>query len=246
MNSTDPLRSVALFKQLREDDLARLGRILRPRDYARNSVILSAHDPSDALYVLMRGQVKVMLVAEDGREVILSLVRTGDFFGERALLDNEPHAASVIAMEDSRLLIMHRDEFRRMLVEVPGVAIGLLRVLLSRLRDANNLIGGLVLLDVHGRVCRLLLQLADWGDGTTILNPPTHQIIAQMVGSSRETVSRTIRSLADQGAVTVARNRITILQRHPMECAVGQLLRTQPTEQPPQQRRLVPALQVAR
>jgi CRP/FNR family cyclic AMP-dependent transcriptional regulator len=175
--------------------------------------------------VLLSGQVKVMLIAEDGREVILSLVHPGDFFGEKALLDDEPHSASVIAMEDSRLLILRRDDFQRCIHEMPGIAFGLLRALCARLQEADSKIGGLILLDVTGRVCHLLLQLADRGDGKKIAEPPTHQIIAQMVGSSRETVSRTLGSLVDQKLIGVSRREITILNREPLEVAAAHPMR---------------------
>jgi CRP/FNR family cyclic AMP-dependent transcriptional regulator len=222
--------------------LARLGTITRLQEFSKKRVILFAHDPCDAFYVLLSGQVKVMLVAEDGREVILSLIRRGDFFGERTLLDEEPHAASVIAMEDSHLLIIHRDEFRRCIMEMPGVAFGLLRALLGRLRDADHKIGGLILLDVTGRVCHLLLQLADWGDGKRIAEPPTHQIIAQMVGSSRETVSRTIKTMADQGFIGVTDDGISILDRRALENPAGQLLRKHVIAAPIRERRSNPML----
>jgi len=226
MASVELLRTVALFSQLREEDLERLRVIMHPQTYPKNRVILSAHRPCDTFFVLIEGQVKVMLVAEDGREVILSLIRTGDFFGERSLLDEEPHAASVIAMEESRMLVLHRDDFRRCISEIPGVAVGLLRALLGRLREADHRIGGLILLDAPGRVARLLLQLADLGDGETIANPLTQQVLAQMVGTTRETVSRTMKALADQGVLTSDRDRITIQDRRALEVAAGQLLRT--------------------
>ena len=219
------LRAVPLFSQLRESDLEQLARLLKPREYTKNRVILFAHDPCDAFYVLLSGQVKVMLISEDGREVILSLMRTGDFFGEMALMDDEPHSASVIAMEDSSLLVLHRDDFRRCIPEMPGVAFGLLRALCSRLREADHKIGGLILLDVTGRVSHLFLQMADQHDGEHIPAPPTHQVMAQMVGSSRETVSRTISALADQELVEVSRSGITIRNREALEVAAGQLMR---------------------
>jgi CRP/FNR family cyclic AMP-dependent transcriptional regulator len=228
------LRSVPLFARLRESDLENLLRVLRARDYAKNSVILFAHDPCDAFYVLLSGQVKVMLIAEDGREVILSLVHPGDFFGEKSLLDDEPHSASVIAMEDSRLLILRRDDFQRCIHEMPGIAFGLLRALCARLQEADSKIGGLILLDVTGRVAHLLLQLADRGDGKKVADPPTHQVMAQMVGSSRETVSRTMGTLADQGLVTVSRREITILNREALEVAAGHLLRKRSGKAPDQ------------
>lgn len=245
MTAVSTLRTVPLFQQLRESDLQLLAGMLKPRDYSKNRVILFSHDPCDAFYVVMSGQVKVMLIAEDGREVVLSLVRAGDFFGEMALMDDEPYAASAIAMEDSTVLMLHRDDFRRCIMEMPGVALGLLRALCGRLREADHKIGGLMLLDVSGRVAHLLLELASRGDGVHIDEPPTHQIVAQMVGSSRETVSRTIGMLAVEGLIEVAHGRIVIANREALEAAAGQLLRRRlksPTTGGPERRRSGPVL----
>src|SRR6266849_4752308 len=175
VTAANTLRSVPLFSQLREGDVEVLARIVRTQDYPKNRVILFAHDPCDTFYLLLAGQAKVLLVAEDGREVILSLIRSGDFFGEMALLDDEPHSASVIAMEDSRMLVLRRDDFRRCIMEMPAVAFGLLRALCTRLLEADHKIGGLILLDITGRLCHLILQLADQNDGERVAKPPTHQ-----------------------------------------------------------------------
>jgi CRP-like cAMP-binding protein len=219
------LRNVPLFSQLRESDLEVLSGLLQPREFTRNRVILFAHDPCDAFYIVDSGQVKVMLIAEDGREVILSLVRQGDFFGEMALMDDEPYSSSAIAMEDSRLLVLHRDDFRRCIAEMPGVAIGLLRALCGRLLEADHRIGGLMLLDVTGRIAHLFLEMASRGDGENIVDPPTHQVIAQMVGSSRETVSRTISALTAQNLVEPTKNGLRIVNREALESTAGQMLR---------------------
>ncbi len=219
------LRTVPMFSQLRESDLEVLARLLKPREYTKNRVILFAHDPCSGFYVVVSGQVKVMLIAEDGREVVLSLMRQGDFFGEMALMDDEPYSASVIAMEDSSLLVLHRDDLRRCIRDMPGVAFGLLRALCGRLREADDKIGGLMLLDVTGRVSHLFVQLAARNDGENIPDPPPHQVIAQMVGSSRETVSRTISSLVARNLIEGFQGGIRILNREALGNAAGQLLR---------------------
>lgn len=221
MTTPAVLRKVPLFSQLRDGDLERLARDMRTRAYPKKSVIISAHQPGDTFYVLLSGQVKVMLIGEDGREVMLTLIRSGDFFGEMSLVDDVPSQATVIAMEPSELLMLHRDDFRRFLNEMPGVAFGLLRALCTRLRDADSKIGGLILLDVPGRVARLFLRLADEHDGVYVPKPPTHQVIAQMVGSSRETVSRTIRALATQQLIETSRQRILIRDRRALERVAG-------------------------
>jgi CRP/FNR family transcriptional regulator, cyclic AMP receptor protein len=227
MTAVSTLRTVPLFSKCRDSELEQLSQAFRTRDYPKNSVILSAHEPGDTFYVLLSGQVKVMLVAEDGREVILSLMHAGDFFGEASLFENESHGASVIAMQDSRLLVLRRDDLYRFLMGMPGVALGLLRALCTRVQEAGETIGGLVFLDVTGRVSRLFLQLADENGGQQIPKPPTHQIISQMVGSSRETVSRTIGELASRELIVVTREGINIKNREAMEIAAGQLWRQQ-------------------
>ncbi len=221
MMAGSTLRVVPLFSQLRENDLEQLARLLRTRDYRKNAVIVLSGQPAHALCVMLSGQAKVLTTAEDGRVVILSIVRNGDFFGEAALLDDEPHTATVVATEDSRLLMLQREDFHRCIQEMPRMVLGLLRALCARLRAADQTIGGLILLDVPGRVARLLLQLATRSAGAQILDPPTHETIAQMIGSTRETVSRTIRGLADRKLIDVARRRIAIRDRHALEIAAG-------------------------
>ncbi len=219
------LRQVPLFSKLRDSDLEVLAPLLTQRDYPKNRVIRFAHDPCDAFCVVLRGQVKVMLIAEDGREVVLSLVREGDFFGEMALLDDEPYAASVIAMDDTTLLVLRRDDFRRSIRNLPEMSFGLLRALCARLLEADNKIGGLMLLDVTGRVAHLLLELSAREDGYEISDLPTHQVIAQMVGSTRETVSRTISAMTAKQLIVGTPRGVRILNHEALESASGHMLR---------------------
>jgi CRP/FNR family transcriptional regulator, cyclic AMP receptor protein len=227
MTVTSQLRTSPLFANLRENDLEELARVAHARDYPKNALIVSGHDPLDTFYVIISGRVKSMLIAEDGREVILSIREPGEFFGEMALFDDAP-ASTVIAMEDARLLQLRREDLYRIVMAMPGVALGLLRSLCNRLQDADRKIGGLILLDVPGRVCHLLLQLADQGDGRQIPKPPTHQVIGQMVGSTRESVSRALGDLASQGVISVAHRGITIENREALEFAAGHVRRARP------------------
>lgn len=221
MSVADTLRAIPLFEHLTDDELARMAEVTRQRKYPKGSVILFEDDPGDALYVVVAGQVKVVLIGEDGREVILATLADSDFFGEMSLIDDQPRSAHVIAMEPSNLLVLRRDDFQRCLEETPRIAVGLLRALTKRLRLADSKIGGLVLLDVTGRVARLLLELADENDGVVIDRKLTHHQIAQMIGSSRETVSRTMRSLAEQELVEMRGKRIAVRNREAMEVAAG-------------------------
>ncbi len=186
---------------------------MRERTYPKGGVILFEDGPGGALCLVAGGQVKVVLIGEDGREVILSVLGEGAFFGEMALLDDEPRSAHVIAMEDSVVLALRREDFRARLRASPGVAIALLKELSRRLGRADDQIGSLVLLDVCGRVAELLVRLADEEGADRITRKLTHATIAQMIGSSRETVSRTMRDLQDKNLVTVTRQEIVLTDR---------------------------------
>ena len=221
MSATDVLQRVPLFSDLSPGELERFGEVTREREYPRNSVILFEDDPGDALYIVSTGQVKVVLIGEDGREVILSVLGEGDFFGEMSLIDDEPRSAHVIAMKDSQLLVLRRDDFQTRLQDSPAIALKLLRVLVQRLRRADEKIGGLVLLDVNGRVAQLLLDLAEESGGPRITRRLTHHTIAQMIGSSRETVSRAMRELVERGAIEVSRREITIKQMDALRTMAG-------------------------
>src|SRR5207245_9836754 len=159
-------------------ELERVADITRERSYPRNSVSLFECDPGDALYVVAEGEVKVVLIGEDGREVILSVLGEGEFFGEMALIDEEPRSAHVIAMEDSTLLVLRREDFQGILKQTPGIALALLRELSRRLRRVDEKVGSLVLLDVNGRVAQLLLELADEAGSERITRRLTHHTTA--------------------------------------------------------------------
>lgn len=207
---TTLLRSIPLFRHLDEAEVAALGLLCRERTFTRGSVIVSQGDPGDAMFLIAQGQVKVAVLAEDGREVILAVHAEGGFFGEMALLDNEPRSAHVIAMTDATLLQLRREEFRSRLRSSSELAVALLAELSRRLRRADETIASMALLDVNGRIAHLLLELAREEGGARITRRLTHATIAQMVGASRETVSRTMRSLTVQGVIDVSRRMIVL------------------------------------
>jgi CRP-like cAMP-binding protein len=215
--TADFLASVPMFNGLQRDELLKFAELTRERTYPKGSVILFQGDPGDSLYVLRQGRAKVVLIGEDGREVILGVLEPGAHFGELALIDDQPRSAHVIAMEDSQLLILRREDFRRRVEANPSVAWALLTELSRRLRRADQKIGGLVLLDVPGRISRLLLDLSAESDSGAIDKPLTHQTIAQMIGASRETVSRAMQEFQEEGLIRVERRRIAVVNRDALE-----------------------------
>jgi CRP/FNR family cyclic AMP-dependent transcriptional regulator len=215
--TTDFLATVSLFKGLDAAELVKFAELLREKSYPKGSVILFEDDPGDALFVVRTGRVKVVLVAEDGREVILGILGVGEHFGELSLIDDQPRSAHVIAMEESTLLVLRREDFRRRVEANPSVAWSLLLELSRRLRRADGKIGSLVLLDVPGRIARMLLDVSDELGSDLIDKPLTHQTIAHLIGASRETVSRAMRDFQDSGWVTTERRRIRITDRAALE-----------------------------
>lgn len=215
--TADFLATVPLFSGIDRTELQRFADMTRERFYPRGSVILFENDPGDSLFVVRQGRVKVVLIGEDGREVILGVLGVSDHFGELSLIDDRPRSAHVIAMDDSHLLVLRREDFRKRVEASPAVAWALLGELSRRLRRADEKIGGLVLLDVPGRIARLLLDLADESGGNTIEKRLTHQTIAQMIGASRETVSRAMKDFQEANWVSIERRRITLADRPALE-----------------------------
>ena len=211
--NVDFLATVPLFNGLDRVELERFAEVTREKSYPKGSVILFEDDPGDSLFVVREGRVKVVLIGEDGREVILGVLGVGEYFGELSLIDDRPRSAHVIAMEDSNLLVLRREDFRKRVESSPSVAWSLLTELSRRLRRADDKIGGLVLLDVPGRIARLLLDLAEESGTNAIEKSLTHQTIAQMIGASRETVSRAMREFQDQGWIGVERRKIRVADR---------------------------------
>jgi len=224
MNTADFIATVPLFRSLDPVELAKFAELVREKTYPKGSVILFEDDPGDSLFVVRSGRVKVVLVAEDGREVILGILGVGAHFGELSLIDNQPRSAHVIAMEDSSLLVLRREDFRRRVEESPSVAWSLLNELSLRLRQADEKIGSLVLFDVPGRIARMLLNAADEGGSEKIEKALTHQTIAHVIGASRETVSRAMREFQDSGWISTERRRIRITDRAALEKRAQQRL----------------------
>ena len=217
MDTSGFLASVPLLSGLDPAELARFADMTRERSYPKGSVILFEDDPGDSLFLVKNGRVKVVLIGEDGREVILGILTVGDHFGELSLIDGHPRSAHVIAMDDAQLIVLRREDFRRRVEASPRVAWALLVEISRRLRRADEQIGSLVLLDVDGRIARLLLDAAAESGGPTIEKRLTHQTIAQMIGASRETVSRAMRDFQDSGLISVQRRQISIANRPGLE-----------------------------
>jgi len=209
--STALLRNVPLLSVLSEDELTLLSRVVARRSYARGSLILGAGDPTDSLYVLISGRIKVFMSDLDGKEVILAILGPNEFVGEMGLIDNSPRSANVEALDPCEVICISKADFKRCLADNLDMAMTVMRGLVKRLREADNQIGSLALMDVFGRVARLLLESAEVIDGEKVVTKKlSKQDIARMIGASREMVSRVMKHLQEAGYIEVRADTIVI------------------------------------
>ena len=209
--STALLRNVPLLSVLSEQELDLLRRVVVRKSYPRGSQILGAGAPTDSLYILISGRIKVFMSDQDGKEVILSILGPNEFFGEMGLIDNNPRSANVVTLESCELICISKADFKRCLADNFEMAMTVMRGLVKRLREADNLIGSLALLDVYGRVARLLLEMSEVIDGEKVVTKKlSKQDIARMIGASREMVSRVMKHLQTAGYIEVRGENIVI------------------------------------
>ena len=192
------------------------------RPYARGEAVCRKGDPGTNLYVITLGQVKLSLIAENGREAILDLLGPGDVFGELALLDGEPRSADAIATEASHVLLLDRDEFHRCVRQQPEIAVHLLAVLSQRIRRDTRLMEEAAFLDVPRRLCGTLLRLARSGESRAAHATEAHELVtprlvqsdlAAMAGTTRETLSKWLGVLEDELLIRrMPQGRILVLQ----------------------------------
>jgi CRP/FNR family transcriptional regulator, cyclic AMP receptor protein len=209
------LRNVPIFAELEEKDLLRVVKLGTSQKYKKGNIVVLEQESGAALFVIITGKVKVVRMDEDGREVILSMFGPGEFFGEMSLLDGLARSASVVATVKSELFMIHRRDFLELLNEFPTVTISLLAELAMRLRKADMQIKSLSLKDAEGRVANVMLILADdvgiFRKGKVEIDDlPLQQDIANMAGTSRETVSRMIHLFIEGGEVRMKGNKLII------------------------------------
>lgn len=210
------LDQVDLFAGLEPEQLAAIAGSARLRVFARGAIIVSEGDEGLGLFVVQRGALKAFVVDDSGRELTLSLLGPGEYFGELALLDAAPRSASVMALERCELLQISRAAFLAVVEQSPALMLTLLRNLVRRVRDLTDSVRALALVDVFGRVARLFESLAVERDGHWVIERQlTQQDIANLVGSSREMVNRILRDLVIGGYVSVDHHHIVLHRKLP-------------------------------
>jgi CRP-like cAMP-binding protein len=197
-----PLRAIPMFSGVSDDVLESIASLLIERRFPKHKTIVEEGAPGDYMYIIVEGRVKVTKLSGDGREKILELLEVGDFFGEMSLFDDAPRSASVKGLSQVRILALARNDFLRLLARSPDLALSVIQELTRRLRQVDEQASSLSFQRVKERTMGLLVRLAREEPGqegrrkTPVL---THQQIADMIGTSRETVTRAIKGLKADG-----------------------------------------------
>jgi CRP/FNR family transcriptional regulator/CRP/FNR family cyclic AMP-dependent transcriptional regulator len=192
------------------------------RTFRRGEAIFHKGDPGTSMFAILEGQVKILLPSEAGDEALLAVLDRGDFFGELSLIDGQPRSATVVAAEPTETLVLHREALLRALTANPQIAAGLLRALSQRLRETDEFVEDAVFLDVPARIAKKLLELGEtYGhpvpEGILINLRFTQHDLATMVGSSRESVNKHLRSFRARGIIDVQRQRVIIRRRDDLQ-----------------------------
>jgi CRP/FNR family cyclic AMP-dependent transcriptional regulator len=214
------LQSLSLFKGLDNETLHELAKSTRHREFQAGEVICYQGDPGSTCHIIIRGKVRVFLVGEDGRELSVRILVSGEIFGEMALLEGLPRSANIETLEETQTLELAHDALLDCLRKSPVLALNLLQDLSARLRSSTVDAEELALLTVDERLTRQLHKLAEWSgvtvaDGVRIMVPMTQQELAALIGTSRESVNRALVRLRRQGRVRLEKGWIVLLDQRP-------------------------------
>ncbi len=202
----DWLRAVPLFSELGEDELEKIGQLVARVEIPKKNLVVQEGEPGEALYIIIEGSVKISQFSSDGREIVLSLLGPGAFFGEMSLLDDQPRSATVMTMEDTSLARIRRADFMQLLSQQPSIAMKVLAEVAARLRRTSQLLARISSMDVPHRLyawlidhCQRCGQPSPSGENWVCVMLPTHQLLADQLSTSRETISRAISALKKDG-----------------------------------------------
>jgi len=209
------LHRIPLFAELGEGEIGEVANCLKLKKYKKDTVVVLETNVGSTLFIIAKGKVKISRMSDNGKEVILAILGEGDFFGEMSLLDGLARSANVTTTKDSELYLLRRDDFLLLLEKKPQIAISLLRELALRLRKSDIQIKSLSLFDARGRVASALIQLAEEGgiikDGVVqIPHLPSQKDLANIAGTSRETISRSLKQFISNGMIYRSKGKIHI------------------------------------
>lgn len=219
-DSVSLLQQVPLFSGLQSEDLEELAKCLYQKTMHRTQVLFQQGDQGDELLIVTEGAVKVELVNPDGKELTLAILRPYQFLGELALLDDFPRSANAIALEDGLLLALNKRDFLRVVQQFPRMMLPITRQLTRRVRVLTEDIASMAFMDTFTRTARKLVNLAQDlgqpGSGFEIVipQPLTHQELANLVGATRETITKILTDMKNRGLIAIHNQKITILNKN--------------------------------
>ncbi|CBL44955.1 Transcriptional regulatory protein, Crp family [gamma proteobacterium HdN1] len=210
------LGKISIFAGLSDSDRQVIESRCITRTYPRNTLIINEGDQANAMYMMVSGKVRVYVSDGAGKEFILNSMGPGEYFGELSLLDDETRSASVITTEKSTFSILYKDDFSKLILQHPEIALALLRSFSATIRQLTGNIKTIALQDVYGRIRKTLLSLALEKDGVFVIEERlTQQDIANRIGSSREMVARILKELAVGGYIEIDKKHIRMLKKLP-------------------------------
>lgn len=208
------LQAETIFRGLTDSELDEVLEIMNIREFKRNETVFLDGEEGDSFYLVLSGEVRIYKISADGREKTLATITSGDFFGEMALLDHKVRSASAATVTKSKLGTIYREHFNKLIYEHPQIPLKMIVQLTERLRRANDQIESLAFKDVRERVVQFILQSVEIGEtGSGLMRKTTHQEIANLIGSSRETVTRILGQLQENGLISLDGRSIVVLKR---------------------------------
>ena len=204
------LAECELFQDLPEEEIATLARLCQIQAFSKHSIVIGSGDTTDSIYLVKTGRVRAFRDSEEGRQITLNTIGPGQIFGELAAISNSPRIATIETLEATETLVISRELFLDLVSRQPQICLVLVRILVDRVQAMSVDLSDIALLEVYGRVARVLQKNAEpVGDGY-VVDGVTHQEIANLTGSSRETVSRVMKVLRDRQLIHVEGRRIVI------------------------------------
>jgi len=206
------LRQVPLFSELDEQELASIATLASSIDVRKKTMVVQEYEMGNSMYIILDGEVKVSTYSADGREVVLALLGSGSFFGEMSLLDAQPRSANVTTMTDCTLANIRRKDLLPLLLDQPGIALKLLMEVTVRLRKTSRMLERISSMDVPHRLYAYMVDYCHrfgrkGADGRYSTLMPTHQLLADQLSTSRETISRTISQMKKDSIILQAEAR---------------------------------------
>lgn len=210
------LNKIPLFRDLSDEELRNIGSLARVRNYKKSMIVFMEGEPGEALFFIISGKVKISKMTEDGREQILHILQNGDVFAEVVLIDGGPYPATAEVIEGGQIGMLMNDDIENLIRANPDIAIKLLRLMSKRLRLAQIQVRDMALKDTYGRLASMLLMLAkDHGQetacGKKIDLPLSRQELANLVGTTRETVTRILGDFKKFKCIELDKQAITIV-----------------------------------